>query len=225
MGRLTENYIEVKFGGACSIEQQHEATDYFINSLNLVKEQFENIDKTINILNERNTKYVKAAMARLRYLMNEEVDIEGKIYDILKSINNLNLSDDEEFEFSIKEFGRVDNSSLSNYTKRKARPISKRTTRKRELDPKEAEKEVEKLRRQTLFSILSINKFICAKLGDRQRIEACEVDIDNYDDLMRLYLSQIYAGSEHVEYDVEFKNGFFQYKNTKLTNFTIYRRK
>ena len=86
LGRLTDNYIKVKFDGDRSGNRQNEAQEFIINSLNMIKEQFENIDASINALDERNTKYVMATSARLRYLMNESVDVEGKIYDILKAI-------------------------------------------------------------------------------------------------------------------------------------------
>ena len=86
------------------------------------------------------------------------------------------------------------------------------------------ENEKARLLRQTQFSIKSINKYICDLLVDRKSIEEEELKINNYDDLIKLFLAQIYAGSEHVQYDVKFKDEFFEFENTKLTNFTIYRR-
>lgn len=223
-GRLTDNYIKVKYDGDRSGNRQIEAQEFIINSLNMIKEQFENIDASINVLDERNTKYVKATSARLRYLMNESIDVEGKIYDILKAIHDQNLSNEEEFEFSLKEFGRVDDSSLFSYTRRNGKAKAKVAYEKPTIDSAEIEKEKAKLLRQTQFSIISINKFICEQLGSQQSIEAKDIKINSYDDLIKLFLAQIYAGSEHVQYDVKLKDEFFEYNKSKLTNFTIERR-
>lgn len=224
LGRLTDNYIKVKFDGNRDCGRQNEAKEFIINSLNMIKEQFENIDASINVLDERNTKYVKATSARLRYLMNESTDVEGKIYDILKAIHDKNVSNEDEFEFSLKEFGRVDDSSLSSYTRRSGKVKAKAAHEKPTIDRAEIEKEKAKLLRQTQFSIISINKFICEQLGDQQSIEAKNIKIKSYDDLIKLFLAQIYAGSEHVQYDVKLKDEFFAYNKSKLTNFIIERR-
>ena len=114
-----ENYIKVKCGGEKIGSNYVEAQSFISNALNEIREQFENIDSIINVLDERNTKYVTTSTARLRYLMNESADVEGKVYDILKAINNKNVTDNDCFEFSLKEFGRVDDSSILNYTRKK----------------------------------------------------------------------------------------------------------
>jgi hypothetical protein len=224
VGRLIENYVKVKFGGDRSGDNQNQAQEYITNSLNVIKEQFENIEKSLTVIYERNTKYVTTATSRLNYLINEEVNIEGKIYDILKAINTENISTEEYFEFSLKEFGRIDDSSLSNYTKKKAKVGSKVIPHRPEIDPEDKRKEQEKLLRQAEFSIININKFICKQLADKESIEAKDISLSSYDDLIKLFLAQIYAGSEHVQYDVKNENGFFVYNNSKMTNFTIYRR-
>ena len=224
LGRLTDNYIKVKYDGDRSGNRQNEAQEFIINSLNMIKEQFENIDASISVLDERNTKYVKATSARLNYLMNESIDVEGKIYDILKAIYDQSLSNEEEFEFSLKEFGRVDDSSLSSYTRRTGKEKAKITHEKPTIDSAEIEREKAKLLRQTQFSIININKFICEQLGNQQSIEAKDIKINSYDDLIKLFLAHIYAGSEHVQYDVKLKDEFFEYNKSKLTNFIIERR-
>ena len=223
LGQLMDNYIKVKCGGERTSDHYEEAQIFIINALNEIKGQFENIDAAINLLDDRNTKYVTTATARLRYLMNDSVDIEGRVYDILKAINEQNISDDDGFEFSIKEFGRVDELSLLNYNRRKGKAISKIVSEKPKIDSMEIEREKARLLRQTQFSIRSINKFICDLLSERQSVEAKDIEINNYDDLIKLFLAQIYAGSEYVQYDVEFKDEYFEFQQTQLTNFTIYR--
>lgn len=224
LGRLTDDYIKVKFGGDRSGTRQNDAQEYIINSLNAIKEQFETIDDAIKVLDDRNTKYVKTSTARLRYLMNNGIDVEGKIYDILKAIEGLALPDDWEFDFSLKEFGRTDSSSLYSYNRRRGKTVSKVVAEKPKIDPVEVEKERAKLLRQMQFSIGNVDRFICARMEGRECIEAKEVKIESYDDLIRLYLAQIYADSEHVRYKVELKDEFFVYGKSRLNNFTIRRK-
>ncbi len=224
LGRLTDDYIKVKFGGDRSGSNQNDAQEYIINSLSEIKEQFETIDDTIKILDARNTKYISTATARLRYLMNEGIDVEGKIYDILKSIEEYDIPDSEGFEFSLKEFGRIDNNSLSVYSHRKKRIAAKPVVKKPKIDIVDVEKERAKLLRQTQFSIINIDKYICEQLKGREYIEAKDVKVENYDDLIKLYLAQVYADSEHVRYKVEIKQELFKYGKSKLTNFIIRRK-
>lgn len=224
LGRLTDDYIKVKFGGDRSGSNQNDAQEYIVNSLSEIKEQFETIDDAIKILDARNTKYISTSTARLRYLINEGIDVEGKIYDILKSIEEHDISDNEGFEFSLKEFGRIDNNSLSAYSRRKTKTVAKPVIKKPKIAVEDVEKERAKLLRQTQFSIINIDKFICEQLEDREYIEAKDVNIENYDDLIKLYLAQVYADSEHVRYKVEIKQEFFEYGKSKLTNFIIRRK-
>ena len=224
VGRLIDNYVNVKFNGDRSGDHQNEAQEFIVRSLTEIKEQFENIDKTINVLERQNTKYVSTATARLKYLINEESDVEGRVYDILKKICEKNLSYDTEFEFSLKNYSRLDESSISNYTKRKAKIVSKKLPQRPIVNPADSVREKEKLQQQAKFSILNINKFICSHLVDKQNIEAKDIVLRDYDDLIILFLAQIYAGSEHVQYDVKLKDEFFSYKKSKMTNYVIYRR-
>ena len=86
------------------------------------------------------------------------------------------------------------------------------------------ENERERLRLQVEYSIKNINEFICRQLDGKTSIEAKDVALESDKDLYKLFIAQIYAGSEYTDYDVKLKDDFFEYNTHRMTNFTIYRR-
>lgn len=224
MGRMLENYIDVKCNGDKSGKNYSDAQEYITDVFNSIREQFENIEDAIKILDERNTKYVKTATSRVSFLMNDSVDFEGTINSVLKHISEVDLDDEDAFEFPLKEFGKIDENSLYSYTRRKSRVKSKISAAKVGLNTEELALERRKLLRQAQFSLKSIDEFICNSLKGHIELEAKDIRIGSDDDLIKLYLAQIYGGSEYVHYDVQLKDDFFEYGKFRLSNFTIYRR-
>ena len=84
--KMVEEYINKKKNGEKNEENQKEAETFFSESLEYVLEQFNYIEDNLESLNRRNTKYATTAKSRIAFLLNEEVDIEGKIIDLLKNI-------------------------------------------------------------------------------------------------------------------------------------------
>jgi endo-alpha-1,4-polygalactosaminidase (GH114 family) len=84
--KMVDEYINKKKNGEKNQENQKEAETFFSESLEYVLEQFKYIEDNLESLNRRNTKYATTAKSRIAFLLNEEVDIEGKIIDLLKNI-------------------------------------------------------------------------------------------------------------------------------------------
>lgn len=223
--QMIDNYIEVKHSGQKNDAMVFEAHNFFLEALAKIEDQFENIDGNISVLDERNTKYVSSTKARVTFLINNEINIEGKIYDILKLIEQRNMSENTEFCFGLSELGKIDDTSLYTYTSRKKRITSKAgANEKPVLSIEEEEKIKRDYLRQSEFSITEINKFILSKFGKGDTIEALDLNINSYDDLIKLFLAQIYSGSDFADYTINVTDGYYSYKNAKLTNFSIKRR-
>ena len=76
--------------------------------------------------------------------------------------------------------------------------------------------------------INKINSFIIAKVGDKKRIEAKDIKINSFDELLTLFLVGVYASNPLVNYSVKFSkkmdNEFFRVQNRKMSNFVIIRK-
>lgn len=222
---MINNYIEVKHSGQKNDAIAFEARNFFIEALAVIEDQIENIDGNISVLDQRNTKYVSSTKARVTFLINNEINIEGKIYEILKLIEQRNLSENTEFYFGLSELGKIDDTSLYTYTNRKKRVTSKAgMNEKPVLSIEEEEKIKRDFLRQSKFSITEVNMFILSKLGKAKIIQASDINISSYDDLIKLFLAQIYSGSDFADYTINVTDGYYAYENAKLTNFSIKRR-
>ena len=224
MGQMLQNYLDVKATDNDRDKMYSQAQQYITETLYSIRDQFESIESAIGILDNRNTKYLTTATSRVKYLMDEGVDFESKIHGILKSMYSSNFGDEDELEFPSRQFGKVDETSLYTYTKRRSKVKSKIEKVKPTMSPEELEFEKERLQMQVEFSLKSINEFICKHLEGKTSIEAKEIILESEKELYKLFIAQIYAGSEYTNYDVKLKNEFFEYGAHKMTNFTIYRR-
>ena len=224
MGQMLQNYLDVKATDNDRGSMYSQAQQYITDTLYSIRDQFENIENTISILDSRNTKYLTTATSRVKYLMDEGVDFESRIHGILKLMYNSTFSDEDTLEFPSRQFGKIDENSLYTYTRRRGKAKSQIERVETTASLEELERERERLRMQVEFSIKSINEFICKQLEGKTSIEAKDIVLESEKDLYKLFIAQIYAGSEYTKYDVKLKDEFFEYGAHKMTNFTIYKR-
>lgn len=224
MGQMIENYLSVKALDKSDCKVLNDAQQYIVETLTAIREQFENIDTVVNILNDRNTKYITTATSRIKYLMDEGVDFEGKINAILKIIDKSTFGDEDTLEFRLREYGKIDDNSLYSYSRRGGRVKSQIAAVKPTIDQAELENEKLRLKRQIEFSLKSIDDYIGKLLEGNTSIEAKDVKINSDTELLKLFYAQMYAGSEYVHFDVEFKEDFLVYGNKRMSNYVIYRR-
>ena len=152
----------------------------------------------MNLLDKRNAKYAATAQSRLMFLMNESEDIEGKIIELLKNIAEADdiMADDSPFD--LFDFGKIDEQSL--YTPRTARRKAISTVEKEEepIDEEELRKAHERLLNEAKFNCSNINKFILEQLINSNKIEAKDMVIKSFDDIIKLFLAGLYSGNEII---------------------------
>lgn len=181
------------------------AEEFFVTRLNYIKDQFEDIEDYIQMLDRRNTKYVTTAQSRLNFLLNEETDIEGRIIECLKGIDN--ISDDEFFDddfFDIFVGSNIDENSLY-------KPINKKTKVKAEPiiddyndDPEEVERLAGQLFKDNEYSVHSINEFVLTQLEDKNQIHAKDIKISDFKDILLIFLVELYSANTSIDYSVRY---------------------
>ena len=221
---LINEYIQTKKNGIMSPESVQEAREFFESSLGYVEMQFRYIEDNLNLLDKRNAKYAATAQSRLMFLMNESEDIEGKIIELLKNIAEADdiMADDSPFD--LFDFGKIDEQSL--YTPRTARRKAISTVEKEEesIDEEELRKAHERLLNETKFNCSNINKFILEQLSNSNKIEAKDMGIKSFDDIIKLFLAGLYSGNEIMEYKVTYTGSTFKWRDKILTNFIVERK-
>lgn len=225
MEDMVDNYIKIKCSGKRSEQNVKDAETFFFDTLYGIEEQFNSIHDNIELLDQKNVKYVSATTERVKFLISNEGNIEGRIYDILKNIEENQVSDKDEFTFNIFDKGHIDEHSLFTAKTRKRQAVSKIEDEKQDfLSEEELELRKIALLRQCQFSIKKVNEYIIKKLGNKNKIDASEIQINNYDELIVLFLAQAYSLSELSDYDIKIKENTFKFNNSTLTDYTIIRR-
>lgn len=219
--QLIDNYLKTK-----KITDRVEAEKYVEESLYLVRGIFENINDNIEILNKKNEKYVQSANARAQFLLNNDKNVEGEIYETLRLFDSKNVVDEDEFPFGLKDLGKIGENSIYKYTKRKLSGTIQSNYVRPIIDEEYKRQESERLQRSAKFNVKNVDKWILNKIGNKNFVEAKQIELANYDDLIILFLLTIYEKNGLMNYIIEpSKEGDFVYfGNSRLHNFTVRRK-
>lgn len=223
--KMVEEYISKKKKGEKNEENQKEAESFFSEALEYVIEQFSYIENNLESLNRRNTKYASTAKSRIAFLLNEEVDIEGKIIDLLKNIAKTDDYIDEDTPFSIFDLGKLDENSLyTPRTNRKKVNVQIETVHE-PVDEIELQKARERLLNETKFNSSSVDKFIRRQLGERKSITASQMKIDGMEDVIMVFLAGLYSQNKMVSYTITYNSKTFNWQDKMITDYIVERKK
>lgn len=223
--RLINNYISVKCDNNNSIENQDIAREFFVSRLEYIKDLFENIEDYIEMLDKKNTKYITTAQSRLNFLLNEETDIEGRIIECLKGIGDISYDEFyDEANFDIYTSSNIDDNSLY-------KPITKRSKVKAEPlmddyldDPLEIKKLTENLFKDNEYSVYAINQYVLKKLGDNNQLHATDIKINEFKDILFLFLIELYSANLSIDYKIIRLNDTFRALGYKMYDYIIERK-
>lgn len=225
MDLMISNYIKVKCDGIYSIENSDTARAFFTTRLNYISEQFEEIEEYISMLDKRNTKYITTAQSRLNFLLNEETDIEGRIIECLKCMGNVDDSFFEDSYFNLYATGNIDEYSLYKPISRKTKPKPEPLVDDFTDDPAEIKKLVDKLFKDNEFSVFNINEFVKMKLENNNQIHAKDIKIKDFDDLLRVFLIQLYSENTTIIYTIKYLDDYYKALGYKMKDYIIERKK
>ena len=177
------------------------------------------------MLDRRNTKYITTAQSRLNFLLNEETDIEGRIIECLKGIDNISCDEffDDDF-FDIFVGSNIDENSLY-------KPINKRTRVKAEPliddysdDLEEVERLSKKLFRDNEYSVHAINEFVLSQLKDKNQIHAKDIKISEFKDILFVFLIELYSANTSINYKVIYLEDTYKALGYQMKDYIIERK-
>lgn len=225
LDKMINNFIAVKCDNILSSENKQIALEFFVTRLNYIKDQFEDIEDYIQMLDRRNTKYITTAQSRLNFLLNEETNIEGRIIECLKGIDNISCDEffDDDF-FDIFVGSNIDENSLY-------KPINKRTRVKAEPliddysdDLEEVERLSKKLFRDNEYSVHAINEFVLSQLKDKNQIHAKDIKISEFKDILFVFLIELYSANTSINYKVIYLEDTYKALGYQMKDYIIERK-
>ena len=221
---MINNYIKVKYDGVNTTDNYDIAKEFFETKLNFIRDQFEDIEEYIQMLDKRNTKYITTARSRLNFLLNEETNIEGKLIECLKGIEKV---DDDFFEDSYFELfmgNNIDQYSLYTPSTKRSKPKVEQLVDIYEDDPVEIEKVAKRLFMENQFSVKKINEFVISQLKDKTQIHAKDIKIFEFNDILKIFLVQLYSCNKGIVYRVKYLTDSYKSLGYQMNDYIIERK-
>ena len=187
-------------------------------------------------IDTKNTKYIKAAVTRAKFLLNNSKDMTGIIKNILSYVNaqykelELNLSKDylEEITelFTLYSYDYIDESSLyiSNEGKKSFKPnkIERLTISKEERNKRIQEF---KKKQEKQYSIKKVNNIVLNILKDKESINTSKLDISTIDDFIQVIYIRLYGNNPLAKYFIKKDESLYNKNGFEFKNFEIWRKK
>jgi hypothetical protein len=180
-----------------------DAREFILTKTFWVIEAFENIERIIKTITETSQRYLNVAISKIKYLLNRSADLEGTFNAMFSYV--VGSPDDSSFDFvRLTETGNLDQDSL--YTARrvseKIEPV-RLTLSEETLDPELVEETMRTLRKNSRYSIRSINREVENILDGRHAIRASSLRLETEEDKIRLMLIYLYSRNGEATYTSE----------------------
>lgn len=207
MNELVLDYCKTKGFNAEDPSEQYKAKRYIESVFEKVLFQIENIEKSLSTISSRNYSYTSSSVDRINFRLNNERDIKGDINNLLKQIKSSSLDDDFESSFGFYSYNQTDNKSL--FTARALAKIAPKETAfvKHEVNQEALRRARELITLKEMYSIQSINEFVLEQMGDRERIKASDLYVDDIQQFVKLMLVPVYSTNSSSSYTVKKLNG------------------
>jgi hypothetical protein len=213
-----------------------EALEDAMLKLNSIIYAFENMDDVINEIDRKNSQYIRASLARMKYLLNSSKDLGGQVTEILKYMvsqvekNNYDIKEDsldeveELFSFFPQSF--IDERSI--YTATEAKPAfnPQNLNDKKALTKEERESKINdiKERNRIRMSRENIDKYVLQILKDKKVINASSLPVQDVKDYIKIIYILIYSKSRLVHYRVKKLENQIQVSDFTFKDFEIWRK-
>lgn len=202
-----------------------------LDLLDMIERGFDDIEHRISNMDKEHTKYVRATVTRLNYLLSGETDTKGLVVQLL---NQMSVSDREKKEEMIQTAGEKMNLSLLEMLSEKS--LYKRKKGRRDfvsqLQPDQLlddlkKEDVLKLNRiQVRYNQEQIEEFIEANMQD-EILDTSKISILNEEDFEKLILAYDYSTRRNSKYmileeDTEMiEQGTYRYPTLKFVRRSI----
>ena len=212
----SSRYVKAASGEVAAIHDiaHEEAREQVMHTLHEVIETFRQMDDILDEINQKNTKYQRAAINRAKFLLTSAEDVRGQLKEILLTINQrvneekLDLNAIYELDFMdglIKIFSAefLNNDSLYAPIQGKKEfvpaPMKVKTA-----DPALREEKRSKMlaRMDRILSVAKIEAYVMDILGGRSVIKASELELADTETFIRLIYIRLYGQRKSVRYRI-----------------------
>ena len=184
-------------------KQQEEKGEDVLSIINAIERGFDDIEHRISNMDKEHSKYIRATVTRMNYMLNGESDTRGLMIQLLKTIG-----DSKDSEEKIEKVGQSMN--LSHFEVLSEKSLYKKRKRRDFASQVEEEKQQEELSREdvlrlnkihTRYQQAEIEDFIEAYMQD-DHMEVKDIDIRDEESFEKLILAYDYSTRRNSKYKV-----------------------
>lgn len=181
-----------------------------ITRIHFITDTFESLDELLQEIDRRNQSYNRASVERLQYLLNTDRDIKGKLVHLLKGLPPLKPDIHSPQLKAMQELPVYQVRYLDPYalytepTRRKrGKPQPLRVPNKEDDARFRAEAEELLERMNAIFSQQRITDFIRSQMDQTGRLASSNLQLDEFDDFLRVMVAVIKGDEAEVPYQIE----------------------
>lgn len=176
---------------------------------------YEGMDELVNEVDRKNTSYIRASEEKIRYLLNTDRSIKGKLVEILKFIQkDINRVDKIKTEMSMSSCifnqGFLDEASLYIRKRKEIRDKSQMLKIDDSYDETAFEFEIKEFleRMNKSFSHERIIKFMEEQFEEKNTISSSDISINSDEDFIMTIYASLKYNEKNTFYRVEFLKGY-----------------
>lgn len=179
-----------------------EAERFVADRLDYVADNFNAVDRLIHTIDDKNRKYIQAAISKAMFFINRSDDFEGMFNRLVELINDGKIQYGRDYTFNLFSSKNLDKNSLWTARKvtRSRTELDKIVVGK--IDEEVADEKIKEIMKSTEFSYDEIGKYAKKILGEKVRIRASEIPNSSSQDFVKIVLLYLYSRSYDCKYRV-----------------------
>ncbi len=216
-----------------NFENRLDAKEFLQSCLVYVNNAFANMHYLIDEIDQRNSQYMRAAIKRIKFKIENRANIEGDLQKMIKFQLQYYESSDKSVEYNqivngshrlFRQHG-IDEKSLYPIKRSKTKEIKEKVVLKRRTPERIRElRERNRKKKNRVISVDQINNEIQALLNDNEVISASSMKLESIDDFKRVVLAKAYSKDKSINYDLTRNKGRVINGMYDITDFSIRKR-
>lgn len=220
--KVVENYAITAGVKDPTAEQYLEIESVLRKDLDYVIDHFESVDGLISMIDRKNSRFHRSALATINFLMNNRNDINGKIDKALRALATVEADDFSDM-IAISGMRMFDDKSLYTraFNKRRVASVASHIP---VVPEEEIKASLERIFAEDALSKKKINEYVEELLKGRNFVEVKDLDFSDPETFFKVILIEIYAEYEGMSYSLNYHEGKDCINGYDMQSFLITRR-
>jgi len=217
---ITRNVLEVSWIINPTSEEINQTRDKYAEELEECIKRFESVDSLVALIDEKNTKFHTSAQAKFEFLMNNRKDVTGLLKEALKSIKDSNDENEYDELLPLYTSRQVDMDSLYERVSSKEK-MDSCIQEEPPIQKEDFDQAMASLFSKDNFSRERVNEFVLEELHGKKSKNSKNIEIDSWDKLVLLMMSEAYSSYETMSYQIDFHDDYYETFGYKTKSFDI----